>query len=67
MPASAFCHKFLRESLASTHQYRRYALTDMTISLTRGASLNLTSIGRSRAGHELLILHGSTILNIHGI
>lgn len=50
MPASAFCHKFLRESLASTHQYRRNALTDMTISLTRGASLNLTSIGRSLAG-----------------
>lgn len=34
MPALLFCHKFLRESLASTNQYHRTALSDMAISLT---------------------------------
>ncbi|WP_137903845.1 IS4 family transposase [Enterobacter sp. 2VL] len=50
MPASQVCHKFFSQSLNSIHQYRKNALLDMTVALTRGASLSLTSIGRYLPG-----------------
>ncbi|MGL9554326.1 IS4 family transposase, partial [Pectobacterium sp. S6] len=50
MPASQVCHKFFSQSLNSLHQYRKNALLDMTVALTRGASLSLTSIGRYLPG-----------------
>ncbi|MCA6938618.1 IS4 family transposase, partial [Pectobacterium versatile] len=50
MPASQVCHKFFSQPLNSLHQYRKNALLDMTVALTRGASLSLTSIGRYLPG-----------------
>lgn len=50
MPVSQVCHKFFSQSLNSIHQYRKKALLDMTVALTRGASLSLTSIGRHLPG-----------------
>ncbi|WP_042859788.1 IS4 family transposase [Dickeya sp. NCPPB 3274] len=50
MPASQVCHKFFSQSLNSLHQYRKNALLDMTVALTRGASLSLTSIGQYLPG-----------------
>lgn len=50
MPASQVCHKFFNQSLNSLHQYRKNALRNMTVALTRGASLSLTSIGRYLQG-----------------
>ena len=59
MPASQVCHKFFSQSLNSIHQYRKNALLDMTVALTRGASLSLTSIGRylpgpARVKHKII-------------
>lgn len=50
MPAAQVCHKFFSQSLNSLHLYRKKALLDMTVALTRGASLSLTSIGRYLPG-----------------
>ncbi|WP_414848925.1 IS4 family transposase, partial [Kosakonia quasisacchari] len=50
MPASQVCHKFFSQSLNSIHQYRKNALPDMTVALTRGASLSFTGIGRYLPG-----------------
>ncbi|HGY4714613.1 MULTISPECIES: IS4 family transposase [Klebsiella] len=50
MSVSQVCHKFFSQSLNSIHQYRKNALLDMTVALTRGASLSLTSIGRYLPG-----------------
>ncbi|GBO50462.1 hypothetical protein MFFDBJGM_03491 [Pectobacterium versatile] len=62
MPASQVCHKFFSQSLNSLHQYRKNALLDMTVALTRGASLSLTSIGtgcvKTRFLHYLRAIPG---------
>lgn len=50
MPARILCQKFFQTALAPFHQYRQNALLDATVALTRGASLNLTSIGRHLPG-----------------
>jgi len=50
MPARILCQKFFHTALTPFHQYRQNALLDATVALTRGASLNLTSIGRHLPG-----------------
>lgn len=50
MPAAQVCQKFLQKSLSHIHAYRRDALISMSMTLVRGASLTLTSIGRYLPG-----------------
>lgn len=50
MPAAQVCQKFLQKSLSYIHAYRRDALISMSMTLVRGASLTLTSIGRYLPG-----------------
>lgn len=50
MPARILSQKCFQTALAPFHQYRQNALPDATVSLTRGASFNLTSIGRHLPG-----------------
>lgn len=50
MPVAQVCQKFLQKSLSHLPAYRRDALISTSMTLVRGASLTLTSMGRYLPG-----------------
>ncbi|WFW23098.1 IS4 family transposase [Citrobacter braakii] len=50
MPLHTVCQKFFSTSFAGIHSYRINALVDMSVALSRGADLTLTSLGRYLPG-----------------